>query len=135
MKVLRYLGQFSLALVVCLGVARADSIQLRNGRHLQGKYIGGTSTSIGFLAGTNVEYFSTSDVLVLVFDSGNDSTMRDLQPNPMKGKSVSPRSGARLVRASTANGQRTVRSNVLSSDSANHDDSRSALPKVSGVGN
>jgi hypothetical protein len=98
MKVLSLVLKVILLVILGLGLAQADSIQLRNGRHLQGRYIGGTSTSIGFMAGTNVEYFSTADVLVLIFESGNDSTMRDLQPNPMKGKPAR-NSRTHLVRA------------------------------------
>jgi|SRR3954470_7691491 len=97
MKVFSPVSKIVLLIILGLGLAQADSIQLRNGRHLQGRYIGGTSTSIGFLAGTNVEYFSTADVSVLIFESGNDSTMRDLQPNPMKGKPAR-NSRAHLVR-------------------------------------
>lgn len=50
-------------------VASADSIQLRNGRHLQGKFIGGSTTMIGFMTAQSVEYFQTSDVVALIFDN------------------------------------------------------------------
>jgi hypothetical protein len=50
-------------------IADADSIQLRDGRHLQGKYLGGTTTAVEFMTDTAVEYFPVSDVLVLVFDN------------------------------------------------------------------
>jgi len=49
--------------------AGADSIQLRDGRHLQGKYLGGTTNAVEFMTDTAVEYFPVSDVLVLVFDN------------------------------------------------------------------
>jgi len=52
-------------------LARADSIELRDGRHLQGKYLGGTTTAIGFMTDRAIEYFPISNVLVLVFDSAN----------------------------------------------------------------
>jgi hypothetical protein len=51
------------------GVSRADSIQLRDGRHLQGKYLGGTTTAVEFMTDTAIEYFPISNVLVLVFDN------------------------------------------------------------------
>src|SRR5258706_5264053 len=57
-----------LAALFC-AMARADSIQLRDGRHLQGKYLGGTTTAVEFMTDTAIEYFPVSDVLVLVFDS------------------------------------------------------------------
>src|SRR5882672_8198995 len=87
MKVPWFFTKLICCLAICAGLARADSIQLRNGRHLQGKYIGGTTSSIGFMTAGAVEYFATSDVLVLIFEN-NDSPLSGLQPNPMKGKSV-----------------------------------------------
>src|SRR5258708_27253644 len=99
MRALRFLVKLACCLAVCASLARADSIQLRNGRHLQGKYIGGTSTAIGFMTAGAVEYFATSDVLVLIFDN-NDSPLSGLQPNPMRGKSLTqPR--VRRINAST----------------------------------
>lgn len=78
-------------LVVCLGLAAADSLELRNGRHLQGKYVGGNSTMIGFMTGAAVEYFSTTEVLALIFDRSPDAPLggvqpeSNVQPDPMKG--------------------------------------------------
>jgi hypothetical protein len=87
MKVLRFFYKLACCVVICGGLAGADSLQLRNGRHLQGKYIGGTTTAIGFMTGgSSVEYFSTSEVLALIFDGANDSPLSGLQPNPMKGQ-------------------------------------------------
>lgn len=77
--------------VTCVGViflcasASADSIHLRDGRHLQGKYIGGSTTTIGFMTNHSVEYFLTADVLALIFEnnSGNNPqpAPNSLQPN------------------------------------------------------
>ncbi len=78
-------------LVVCLSLAAADSMELRNGRHIQGKYVGGTSTMIGFMTGATVEYFATADVLALIFDRNPDTPLGGVQPEsstqpaPMKG--------------------------------------------------
>ena len=87
MKVLRFFTKLICCLAICAGLAGADSLQLRNGRHLQGKYIGGTTSAIGFMTAGSVEYFATSDVLVLIFEN-NDSPLSGLQPNPMKGHSL-----------------------------------------------
>jgi hypothetical protein len=56
------------ATLLC-AIAGADSIQLRDGRHLQGKYLGGTTTAVEFMTDTAIEYFPVSNVLVLVFDN------------------------------------------------------------------
>jgi len=107
MKVPWFCAKLICCLAICAGLAGADSIQLRNGRHLQGKYIGGTTTSVGFMTAGAVEYFATSDVLVLIFDN-NDSPLGGLQPNPMSGKSLAqPR--VRHLSASTRDRSRQPR--------------------------
>ena len=110
MKVLRFLGKIGCCLAVCAILARADSIQLRDGRHLQGKYIGGTTTAIGFMTGGTVVYFATSEVLVLIFDSTNDSPLSGLQPNPMKRQSPArPSRIARVRKVNASTPDRTQR--------------------------
>jgi len=71
-------------IVVCTGLATSDSLELQNGRHLQGRYVGGTATMIGFVTGTAIQYFATSDVLALIFDNV-DSPVSGASPAPMKG--------------------------------------------------
>lgn len=75
-----------LFLALASTIGAADSIQLRDGRHLQGKYIGGTSTLVGFMSSGAVEYFSTSDVLALMFDN-SDSQLNGLKPSHMNNES------------------------------------------------
>ena len=75
---LRYIAVVGL----CTALSHADSIQLRSGRHLQGKFIGGTATGIEFMTHQTVEYFPTSDVLALMFDN-NDASLGQLQPNSL----------------------------------------------------
>ena len=73
-----------LAVAVFSSPAPADSIHLRDGRHLEGKYVGGTTNMVGFMTSGAVEYFPTSDVLALMFD-GSDNPFNGVQPNPMNG--------------------------------------------------
>jgi len=97
MKVLRYLLVIACCVIVCASLATADSIQLRSGRHLQGKFIGGTSTAIGFMTAGAIEYFATTEVLAIVFDSATDSSLGGLQQNSLKGPRVSGRAKLRRV--------------------------------------
>jgi hypothetical protein len=116
MKFLRFLAKIGCCLAGCALLAGADSIQLRDGRHLQGKYIGGTTTAIGFMTGGTVEYFATSDVLVLIFDT-NDAPLSGLRPNPMKGQSPARPAGiARVRQASTSTRDHTQRSRQKATD-------------------
>jgi hypothetical protein len=74
---------FAFALSISCTLASADSIQLRNGRHLQGKFIGGSTTTIGFMTAHSVEYFQTADVLALIFDNNNGgNNTGDRNPEP-----------------------------------------------------
>jgi hypothetical protein len=82
----RFVRNLILVVAACSALAAADSIQLRNGRHLQGKYLGGTTTVIGFMTSGSVEYFATSDVLALMFDA-SEPPLNGFQPSHMNGDS------------------------------------------------
>jgi len=69
--------------------AFSDSMELRDGRRLHGKYLGGTATAVGFMTDRAVEYFPTSSVLVLVFDpSAVDDGSSGLEAHPTRLKRV-----------------------------------------------
>ena len=59
--------------LICLftTISGADSLELRDGRHLHGKYVGGTSTAVSFMADGIVQNLPVSDVLLLVFGEGS----------------------------------------------------------------
>jgi len=119
MKVL-WLTKLICCLAISAGLASADSLQLRNGRHLQGKYIGGTSNAIGFMTAGALEYFATSDVLVLIFDN-NESPLGGLQPNPMRGQSL-PQPRIRQISASSRDRSRQPRIRAVVSTSVRTSD-------------
>lgn len=52
------------------GVSAADTLQMKDGRVFQGKYLGGTQVVLRFEVDGNVQTFSTNDVLVLTFTGG-----------------------------------------------------------------
>lgn len=88
---------FAGTLAIFCTLASADSLQLRNGRHLQGKFVGGSTTTIGFMTTHSIEYFQTTDVLSLTFDSNtrddnSEPSTNGLQPNHMDGGSSSVQS-------------------------------------------
>ena len=87
-------GKTVFMLFVCIvaacTVASADSIQLRDGRHLQGKFIGGSTTMIGFMTAQSVEYFQTSEVVALMFDNNSSSASNGLWPNRRGGNPAQP---------------------------------------------
>ena len=50
-------------------LSRADSLTLRDGRHVQGKFSGGTQGVIAFSVGGATQYYDVSNVLVMTFDA------------------------------------------------------------------
>ena len=65
-------------LIVALSVAavsaRADSLELKNGSLINGKFVGGTQTSISFQVGSTVQSYGVADIRSLRFDSGAPGT-------------------------------------------------------------
>jgi len=102
MRTLQLLGKSLLFVALCVGLAASDSIELRNGRHVEGKFIGGTASMVGFMSSSSgIEYFPTSDVLVLVFEN-HESPKGALVPSPMKGKGAGTGRRIHLQRASSS---------------------------------
>lgn len=69
---------FLVCVLVLLGLlsslSRADSITLRDGRHVQGKFAGGTQGVIAFSVGGATQYYEVSNILVMTFEGeGNDA--------------------------------------------------------------
>ena len=59
-----------------VGAAAADTLELKDGRVLQGKYLGGTQATLRFEVNGDVQAFSTNDIVALTFTRGSS------QPQP-----------------------------------------------------
>jgi hypothetical protein len=68
MKTRWILGAFA---VLCLtaSFALADTLELKNGSTIKGKYMGGTGTEITFRVGSSVQHYDLADVASIKFDS------------------------------------------------------------------
>jgi len=62
----RFIGAIVLGLFF-VGAAVADTLELKNGKVLQGKYVGGTQVVLRFEVNGEVQTFNTSDVVALTF--------------------------------------------------------------------
>ncbi len=90
-KVNRFLAAVALSLFL-VGVAAADTLELRDGRVLKGKYLGGTQAVLRFDVNGEVQTFNTSDVVALTFTGHSGSSaapMAAAAPSAM----ASPASG------------------------------------------
>ena len=67
-----------------VGVAAADTLELRSGKIVQGKYLGGTAAVLRLEVNGEVQTFSTNDVVALTFTgrSGGATSMADPAPAP-----------------------------------------------------
>ena len=65
-----------LMIALCFGamIARADSLELRNGSLIKGRFVGGTDTEIKFQVGSSVQRYNILDIVSLSFDSARAAT-------------------------------------------------------------
>jgi hypothetical protein len=72
---------FGLVVALWLGasLARADTLELKNGSLIKGKFMGGTGSEISFQVGSSVQKYNVADIVSLKFDSDGPATD---QPNP-----------------------------------------------------
>jgi hypothetical protein len=105
-----------LTIVIGLGSsAWGDSLQLHDGRHFDGQYVGGTESVVAFLTQGSVQYFPVTDVMLVAFGNGAGKTM---SPLGLEGTRVAPMSHKSAVpwrtRAAKAPGRTAVRKPRLS---------------------
>jgi hypothetical protein len=62
----RFLAALALALFL-VGAAAADTLELKDGRVLKGKYLGGTQAVLRFELNGEVQTFNTADIVALTF--------------------------------------------------------------------
>src|SRR6266481_3117540 len=73
------------------GAALADTLELKDGRVLQGRYLGGTQAVLRFELDGNVQAFSVNDVVALTFTHGsNAAAAPNYTPNPASAPVAAP---------------------------------------------
>jgi hypothetical protein len=60
---------FLTVLTLAASIAWADSLELKNGSLIKGKFLGGTATEISFQVGSTVQKYMVADVVSLKFDA------------------------------------------------------------------
>src|SRR5215467_15523860 len=66
----RYLAAIALALF-SVSAAAADTLELKSGKVVQGRYLGGTQATLRFEVSGEVQTFSTADIVALTFTGGS----------------------------------------------------------------
>ena len=70
------------ALTLAASIASADTLELRNGSLIKGKFIGGTENEISFQVGTTLQKYNVADIVSLKFDS-NAAATETAPPPPL----------------------------------------------------
>jgi len=70
-----------------ISLAWGDSLELKNGSLIKGRYMGGTESTIDFRVGSSVQHYARADVASITFESGppatnSRSTPEELMPRP-----------------------------------------------------
>jgi len=104
MKILSRALLASGSLLLLAGIGFADTLELKDGRVLQGKYLGGTQAVLRFQVNGDVQTFPTNDIVALTFTRNSGSTPAPAAAPPPKEEPASapPPSQAALPPA-TAN--------------------------------
>ena len=102
------------ALCVAVVAARADSLELKNGSLIKGKFMGGTQGSITFQVGSSAQSYDVADIRSLRFDSeaqGTSPSIPSKQPTAplaMEEDEVATSSPAVTIPAGTRISVRTI---------------------------
>lgn len=67
-------------LILAGSMASGDTLQLKNGSMIKGKFLGGTETEISLQVGSAVQKYGVADIVSLKFDSGGAATSALTEP-------------------------------------------------------
>jgi hypothetical protein len=100
------------ALSVAAVAARADSLELKNGSLIKGKFMGGTQTSINFQVGSSVQSYDVADIRSLRFESeaqgASPSSKQPTAPSTMEKLENAQASSSVTIPAGTRISVRTI---------------------------
>src|SRR5467141_3893220 len=82
-----------LVIALCLvgSIACADSLELKNGSLIEGKFVGGTDSEISFQVASSVQKYNLADIAAVKFDTGK--AVADLPTRPDSSLSSEQRAG------------------------------------------
>jgi hypothetical protein len=89
------------------GAATADTLELKDGRVLQGKYLGGTQATLRFEINGEVQAFSTNDIVALTFTRGSSQPVAAPAP-AVSAPAPAPGSASNLAAQTNNSGSITI---------------------------
>jgi hypothetical protein len=103
-KVTRFLAAVLLGLFF-VGAAGADTLELKDGRILKGKYLGGTQAVLRFEINGEVQTFNTTDAVALTFTGNSGHSVPAVAPAPPAAPALAP---ANSLAGSASGGDVTI---------------------------
>lgn len=76
-----------------MGAAAADTLELKNGKVLQGRYLGGTQVVLRFEVNGEVQTFNTTDIVALTFTGGSGNAAPAAALAPASAAASAPAGG------------------------------------------
>src|SRR5229473_5485430 len=71
----------AVAALLLAGIGFADTLELKDGRVLQGRYLGGTQAVLRFEVNGDVQTFPTTDIVALTFTRGGGGAPPPVEPS------------------------------------------------------
>lgn len=87
---LKLIFAFLVVLIFAASMASADTLELRNGSQIKGKFLGGTENEISFQVGSTVQKYNVADLVSLKFDSEGIAGAPALQQRSLLPDSPNP---------------------------------------------
>jgi hypothetical protein len=101
-RLARFVTAAVLALVV-VTIASADTLELKDGRILQGRYLGGTQAVMRFEVNGNIQTFNVTEIVALTFTQGGNASTP-----PPSSLAPTPAAPAALTAQAAAGGSVTI---------------------------
>jgi len=79
-----------IALSFMITLAAGDSLELKNGSLIKGKFVGGTENEISFQVGSSAQKYDVADIVSLKFDSQNQTSAPPASPKPLVPRDAEP---------------------------------------------
>src|SRR5437868_323434 len=87
----RFIAAATLGLLFLAGLAAADTLELKDGRVVQGRFLGGTQALVRFSVNGQVQTFNVTEVVALTFTS-NYGNAQAAPPPPQEQPAPQPQS-------------------------------------------
>src|SRR5262245_27504226 len=93
----------SLVVAICLltSTAWADTLELKNGSLINGKFMGGTESEISFRVGSSVQKYDLGDIASVKFDSGTTAGDTAVHPPSLRPRAAGSATSTQGAKSAT----------------------------------